>query len=420
MHKLTFKSVTIFIALNLMLFLFFADCARPVKKNEGSDIKEINIMEAISSNRTVKLSTVASSIEYCMLETDEKCLITPAMSVYCAKDHIVTIGNIVNNRSACYVFDRKTGKFVRQISGMGQGPGEYTEVIDLFWDEKKEQICVWTHLHYLFYNLDGSLSHQTNRFNRMMDHFVAFEDFYVGYIPNNLGNETVRVAFYDKTGKLTDSIPNYRSWIGTPRMMSVRDKGWLYSFRDTLYFKEIFCDTLYRIKDFTIRPRYIFNTGGRAIPDVIQEGGGRYDILASLNNGGIAEDRYEKYVTVLKIFEDSYRLYFAFDYRQFRYPAVYNKAEDTFQVMSPVSIPPRKGRDWKIPLYGFENDLDGGLPFWPQQMVSENEMMCVYTAEELLALDASKITDAKLKKVLNSLKEDSNPVVAIVALKDRE
>ena len=45
-------------------------------------------------------------------------------------------------------------------------------------------------------------------------------------------------------------------------------------------------------------------------------------------------------------------------------------------------------------------------------------MMCVYTAEELLELDTSKITDEKLKNVLNNLKDDSNPVVAIVTIKD--
>jgi len=62
--------------------------------------------------------------------------------------------------------------------------------------------------------------------------------------------------------------------------------------------------------------------------------------------------------------------------------------------------------------------LDGGLPFWPQQMISEKEMMRIYTVEELLTLDISKITDEKLKNVLNSLEEDSNPVVAVVTIKD--
>jgi len=62
--------------------------------------------------------------------------------------------------------------------------------------------------------------------------------------------------------------------------------------------------------------------------------------------------------------------------------------------------------------------LDGGLPFCPKQMISEKEMMCVYQAEELLKLDISKIADEKLINVLENLKEDDNPVVAIVTLKD--
>ena len=87
--------------------------------------------------------------------------------------------------------------------------------------------------------------------------------------------------------------------------------------------------------------------------------------------------------------------------------------------MPPVPIPPKKGiHTERIKRFGFNNDLDGGLPFWPQQMISDKEMMCVYTAEELLELDSSKITDEKLKNILKNLKEDDNPVVAIVTLKD--
>jgi len=85
--------------------------------------------------------------------------------------------------------------------------------------------------------------------------------------------------------------------------------------------------------------------------------------------------------------------------------------------MPPVEIAPTERIHRPRRLYGFENDLDGGLPFWPQQIISEKEMMCVYTAEELLNLDPSTITDARLKNVLKNLDADSNPVVAFVSLK---
>ena len=313
----------------------------------------------------------------------------------------------------CYVFDRKTGKFVRQISRQGQGPGEYTEVISSFWDGKKEQVCVWGNMKYLFYNLNGTLSHETNKFKPHILDFIAFDDYYVGYVPNSFGNSTIRIAFYDKNGALMDSIPNYRSWKKTQSWYTVNSDGWLYVFRDNLFYKDIYCDTLYHIKDFTLQPKYIFNTGGKTVPYEIQEGG-QYDLMAAITGGEY--DRYEKYIIIGKIFEDIKYLYFTIKHRKLLYPAVYDKEENKLQIMPHVSIP-RPSRDWRIPLYGFENDLDEGLPFWPQQMISEKEMMCVYTAEELLDLDSLKITDAKLKNVLNSLDEDSNPVVAIVTLK---
>ena len=404
--------------LHVALCMLCINCTRQAKMLEDNYINEIDIMADISNSRKVNLSAIASCIEYCLLETDERYLVTPSMSVYCSKEYVVTIGNQTGNRDACYVFDRKTGSFVRQISSLGQGPGEYQQAIQAFWDGNLEQVCLWGNNQFLFFNLDGTLSHQMNRFNHAMNRFVACEDFYAGYIPNSLGNSTVRIAFYDKSGALIDSIPNDRTWNKTHTWTVSSVDSWLYTFSKNLYFKELYCDTLYQIKDFTLYPRYVFNTGGRTVPYEMQ-GDGRYDFLGQMRHKeDIAVDRYEKYVNILKVFEDNKFLYFTVDYRKKNYPAIYDKTEDRLQIMPPVSIPPMKDRTWKIPLYGFENDLDGGLPFWPQQMISDKEMMCVYTAEELLKLDVSTITNEKLKNVLNSLNEDSNPIVAVVTLKN--
>ena len=417
MCKCFLKLAENFAMLNFALLLLCTNCSHPEKKieTEDSGIREIDIMANLSSNRTVKLSEIASNIEYCMLETDKKCLIA-GNSVYCSKDYVVAAGGGTSN-PAFYVFERKSGSFIRQISRYGQGPEEFTEMLYSFWDGNQEQVCVFGHNQYLFFNLDGTLSHQANRFKHWMDRFVSHEDLYVGYIPNRFGDATVRIAFYDKTGALVDSIPNCRSWKRTQTWYTGGSDSWLYVFNSNLYFKELYCDTLYQIKDFTLHSRYIFNTGGRAVPYEIQEEG-RYDFMGSLTNGGVVEDRYERYIIILKILENNKHLYFTIEYRKQLYQAIYDKAEDKLQIMSPVTLPQELSKDrWK-PLYGFDNDLDGGLPFWPQQMISDKEMICVYSATELLALDASKITDEKLKNVLNSLEDDSNPVVAIVTLKD--
>ena len=181
-----------------------------------------------------------------------------------------------------------------------------------------------------------------------------------------------------------------------------------------MYLKELSCDTLFQIEDFVLHPRYIFNTGGRMVPYELQDLSRR--AYFSGLNGTDVEDRYEKYVIILKIFENKKHLYFTIEYRKQLYPAIYDKLENMLRILPAVTVPSSR-RDQTISFYGFENDLDDGLPFWPMQIISDKEMMCVYSAEELLRLDESKITDEKLKKLLYNLDEDSNTVVAIVTLK---
>ncbi|MDR2232024.1 MAG: 6-bladed beta-propeller, partial [Tannerella sp.] len=247
-----------------MLCLLFANCSHPAKKNEtvadqvdDNAVKEISIMEDISKSNNIYLSSVASGIEYSIMETGNNCLVHHQMHFYCTKDYIVSIGSQTTTyQPVCFVFDRK-GKFVRQISRLGQGPGEYTEVVETFWDDKNEQVCVWSHPYYIFYNLDGTISHRINR----NEHPISFQssfvygDYYVRYIPNQTGNEKKRIVFYDRTGVLIDSIPNFRTWIKTDGSRAGR--AMFHVFRNELYYTDIFSDTLFYIKDFTLQPKFI-------------------------------------------------------------------------------------------------------------------------------------------------------------------
>ena len=413
MYKLNLNPMKNFLPLFLALCLLFVNCTNTEKKIEDDDVKVIDIVGNIHKNRKVTLSTIASNIEYHALETDEKCLITPLMNIHCLQDYIIAIGNQSPDCYFCYVFDRKTGAFIRQISSQGQGPDEYSIIYDVFSYGDTILISADNGKDLLLFNIDGTLSHKVKRTNPSIDRSIVYKYFHVRQGSGFGERIAPRVCFLDRTGELVDSIPEYRA-LGMTRNHFRVDGIWLYVFHDNLYYKDWYCDTLYHIKDYALHPRYIFDTGNLAPPYKIQQElrTGRYDRIAGLS-AGIAPDMYEKYILVSKVLEESKHLYFAIEYRGLSYPAIYNKPKDEIQIMSPVPIPP-PNKDSRPPLHGFENDLDGGLPFWPQQMISDREMMRVYTAEELLGLDASKITDEKLKNVLNNLKEDSNPVVAIV------
>ena len=401
-----------FLPLFLALCLLFTNCTNTVKKVEDGDVKVIDIIGNIHKNRKVTLSTIASNIEYHALETDEKCLITPLMNIHCLQDYIIAIGLQNVNYSVCYVFDRKTGAFIRQISRPGQGPDEYLDVCDVFSYGDTILISADNGKDLLLFNIDGTLSHKAKRTEPSIKGSIVYKDFHVSSGYGSGERITPRVYFSDRTGELVDSIPEYRA-LGMTRKNNFGSGTWLYVFHDNLYYKDWYCDTLYH-KTYALHPRYIFDTGNLTPPYKIQQElrSGRYDYIAGLSTGS-DPDMYEKYILVSKVLEESKHLYFAIEHRGLSYPAIYNKPKDEIQIMSPAPLPPWN-KERKPPLHGFENDLDGGLPFWPQQMISDREMMRVYTAEELLGLDASKITDEKLKNVLNNLKEDSNPVVAVV------
>ena len=399
---------------NLAIF-FLISCTHPGQKNEGGDsiIPKIDIIGNISKVQKVNLSSIASSIEYCMLETDEKCLIRDNSIIYSSGGYFVYMSHN-STWPECYIFERKNGKFVRQISQVGQGPNDYKNTISVL-DGDKGQICLAGNNQLLFFNLDGTLSHKTKLFAY---NFLAYEDFYVLSFYNTRGNAKIRIAFYDnKTGELVDSIPNDRQYVRTTQTIQTNIDYSFHLFNNSLYYKDIYCDTLYQINDFTLLPRYIFSTGGLTVPYKSQNEG-RFDVEAAM--AGRENDRYAKYIVINRFFESEKYLFFTFDYTNRKYPVIFNKSEDEIHIMHPVSLPLLYLRNLQIPLFGFgfENDLDGGLPFWPKQMISEKEMMCVYTAEELLALDRTKMVGENLKNLLNILEEDSNPVVAIVTIKD--
>ena len=414
MDRLLFqKAVKIFISHVAILFLC-ANCTQPQQKVEDIGIPTIDIIGNISKAQKINLSTIASSIDYCILETNENFYID-GKRIYSSGEYFVVMST-TSDKHRCYVFEQKTGSFVRQISQIGQGPNDYQFAIKVL-NSDEGQICLSGNNKLLFFNLDGTLSHKLNDFNpNVWKNFVAFKDLYVGYVVNRRGNSTIRIAFFDyNTGELIDSIPNYKFY--QSKGSSSTNEFSFHKFNNNLYYKDIYCDTLYQIKDFSLESRYIFDTGGKFVP-YEEQIEGRTDIQAAMEDR--QNDRYEKYIVINELLEDANYLYFTFDYRNTLYPALFNKKNEKLNIMPPISLPlsyTRFGREC-LPPYGFENDLDGGLPFWPQQMISEKEMMCIYSVKELMELDTSKITNEKLKNALQNLNYDSSPVVAIVTLKD--
>jgi hypothetical protein len=70
----------------------------------------------------------------------------------------------------------------------------------------------------------------------------------------------------------------------------------------------------------------------------------------------------------------------------------------------------------QIGMVAFENDLDGGLPFFPQWFTSDGK--CVWLVDAIDFVEYASIYDnPQMKEIASTLTEESNPVLVVATLK---
>ena len=81
----------------------------------------------------------------------------------------------------------------------------------------------------------------------------------------------------------------------------------------------------------------------------------------------------------------------------------------------------------KLGNFGFNNDFDGSMKFWPKMSAGNGELLAYYNAIDLIEYcDKNNVKGFKsefldqqnnLLKVLDQIDEESNPVIQMVKLK---
>ena len=142
-----------FVRLMLLLFVgILAVACREQKKSAstGSDVKEVTFKEA---PKDFLIASTFKNIHMIQLEAKEECIISDIKRVVDAEGKIYVLTK--NNEIFC--FDRATGKYIRTIGRLGEGPGEYVSAMDICYDEKEKCICVVDYYKSAIHNysLDG-------------------------------------------------------------------------------------------------------------------------------------------------------------------------------------------------------------------------------------------------------------------------
>ena len=389
---------------------------------------QIDVLPAFENLTELKVSQLGKNIRYVPLETTDSSLIGGSCKVCLLEDKImVTYG--ARSESHCFLFDRETGKFIREIGHKGEDPRGYSEA-------KAYVHPVTGHLYFhrmpnklIKYNQEGEFLGEVEMPNGLPSGFYPLltkEGMLVYEGPAFNANHQSQLYWLDEAkGKTGDvALPMVSNseeikpegiqgisvfgsgsthmgllgYTGAIQMTFKDDVCAIYPFNYPAVWEmengfrlhETFSDTVYQVKGLELEPYHVFNLGERR--------------LAPADRG--KKEGYEDKLSITYVLETDHLIYFQCAknlYGDFSfYNGVYQKSNGEV-VMNKVEE-------------AFTDDLTGFLPFTPIAHTGKDEFAGILTIEQIQKWQEEH-PDAKLEGALVPLKDldfDANPVVVIV------
>jgi hypothetical protein len=391
-----------FLFLICLLFLFA--CESKEKTPEFISTSQINIIEA--TRRPVFLSEFFEDLEYIKLETNEKCLFDKrGASVYLTSKYVIITYFKTNS---AYLFDRNTGKFIKQIGRRGQGPNEYISLVNAGAFDEKEQILYFDRLtEWIGFHIETDEISIVKKprilnekiYNRSISKVANFfkidSDTYVGYANNFTGSDSIKLVFFNRNGDVQRTEPNHQTYQKAEndpsRIKLSVNCGQFYTLNNSLYFKEAaYNDTIFRITPDSLSTHLTFFTGNKQFQYRFRE----------LKTFSIQD----YYIVDLLAEKDAY-VFFDYWYKREYYLGFFNK--DTGET---VICENKDGTSY------FVNDFDNIFHFRSAGSNSVGEFYYLIAADYVTScFQDKKPKSAKLQPLLNT-KEDDNPILVIATI----
>lgn len=249
----------------------------------------------------IYVSDVAEKVRYVPLETTDSSLINK-------RPYIRRFGKtllVASMSQPIMMFDIETGKYIGNVGSIGQGRGEYIPDYErpVFWTDSNEN-------HIFVKSAGGRILQYDSTGNymgfvRLPKEIRALSglsqiatDNYFYFYRNHLFEERaydiLKVDYH--AGTLEDSITGkqqameeesvgnlmvFSGFGGIPvsptcyifrlrnsdMALDYKEDPCLWNYMGDVYFKKRFNDTIYQVNEHAMHPRYVFQLGGRCIPD---------------------------------------------------------------------------------------------------------------------------------------------------------
>ena len=146
----------------------------------------------VNQDESIPLSVISENIQKIELETTDECLIGEGLVRVLASDEYIIYLNNRRGGSYIFLFDIN-GKFLRQISKRGQGPGEYGRLLDVTADFINNRIYMSTDSYKLIcYDFEGNF----------ISEVMPFDGQFLNFINGKLTTLTTKIA--------SDGVGNYQ------------------------------------------------------------------------------------------------------------------------------------------------------------------------------------------------------------------
>jgi len=388
--------------ITILTFLFL-NCKG---KTEYSDTITVDIEQAFNKVQEILLSDFVEHIDYVVLESENP--INRYLEVYSTGNYLVCMAS-----SQIYLFDKQTGKFIREIGRYGRGPEEYS-LHEYFDGETQRVIADRIYEGPIEYDLNGKMTRTIPRPKKGEGSWEISQKMFldkntiVYFICNLFGDTKERLLVADVQGTVLKIFAN--PYVLAPARGVAPVPTLFYHHRGNTLFFENCVDTIYRVTQEALIPHVHLNLG-KYHPPYEKKYFTRPTDMNALRN---------QYFVFYRIGETDPFLFFDFEYMKSSatsrssFFGYYNKKQRTVKIADVDHENKRR----------IVNDIDH---FEVVQLLSwtideqRNEMISYVDAVDIVEWFEKNPQKAKelpkhLQK-LSTLKLDDNPIVVIAKLK---
>ena len=173
--------------------------------NEKTEMPVIPV-DLENSRKKVSLSDITEEVKNIHLELTEHSLISDLVTrVIYTDDYIF----LIDRKNPTPIMFDGNGKFLRTIGSMGQGPGEFTGLIDIAADFQNEYLYITTLSKLLLYDFDGNFIRE----RKYVEEHVRYANFTNQYYYEFNSEPFLRDTLYQLEGN--ERIPSLKVDFGT-------------------------------------------------------------------------------------------------------------------------------------------------------------------------------------------------------------